>query len=1163
MKYVLVTLKIAMLVLFLSINVLAQRFYPDDPIKHDPDNLSIEKPKFYDLSPIYDLAENTLGGRGEKTLRRAQGVNTLGDVPDSSWFTNRIGIRVMPIDELVRGGNKTDGPDTSGPLTVLGANLDAVTKGLTIRDSRGDLYRLVFDRKGYPNLATGAGMISSKFFHAIGYNTYPATIVSIDFDTLELDPSAETTLFGEKKAPLDQAFINLHKEQIETSADGLSRAAAFSIPAGEIIGPFKFFDTRPDDPNDVFPHENRRELRGLRVFSAWLNHYLCNSLKTRDLFVSEGGSSYVKHYLVDFTTTLGSGYDIYGQISPKDKQSGNEYAFSGDAGHILKTALSLGIWERPWMGIEYPYPELAEIGRFEGDNFNPVRWRPFYPNPAFERMFADDAFWAAKIIAKFSDDAIRAIVKTGQYSDPKAEAYLTDVLIKRRDKIVNYYLRLLNPLDEFKVSDASLEFQNLGEELEIGKVSTYDYQWHTFDNQKGERTPLGGVNYTQEKSLSIPKSTAEYLVVLIRTRSNEARNWKKNVEVFLRNEISWKVAGINREVGMPALDLLGRQTGEQVNNIEFGGTFRNLDPEQQNLIVDWVDRFNSATKRQLKPDELYNQLPLSYRTTCEAVTNALMETSLTDEHGNKLATGLDLIARVQTVHGKIEGAGGDEQFRIYIELKPDALDILEKSREFERGADNTVYHKGYPLNYRLQVSPPSIQISIATDKINADVDVDYRSSKFPNALLNGHLTAANSDVRAGKNHDLHANRWAGFQNWWRGLFGLPLVGTFYDPDQKSEFVIPMEPRKGKGKLEEAVADFLTSWLIEQNPQEAMAYVSDEAIPCMAPQEGIEQLDPVIAPFLILERMKALNQALGKIDKLEDLTVGVRLANPRLQVVDQPFHPQFVLYDIPEDIAIDFQCGRENEPEAEAEQTESGRYGKYFGAVFYLKTPVGDGGKVMLSWAKQDKFWKIVSFRLEESVREAAALPDMRPPVTESVAERVEGDPDFISANISLLEIWLVNHNYDKALNMFASDCNRCVSLYLPEGEEKPANDIQARTRLRTGLERMGSIFKKADRPRDIVEPVEPANPALKVITHEYEDVFTLISIPDHIGRGATCSQRLQVGQKWEEPPTNTYGNYMGTLFKLKLLGDEPAVFLLLWKKEKDNWNVIAYHVISP
>jgi len=147
--------------------------------------------------------------------------------------------------------------------------------------------------------------------------------------------------------------------------------------------------------------------------------------------------------------------------------------------------------------------------------------------------------------------------------------------------------------------------------------------------------------------------------------------------------------------------------------------------------------------------------------------------------------------------------------------------------------------------------------------------------------------------------------------------------------------------------------------------------------------------------------------------------------------------------------------------------------------------------------------------------------------------------------------------------VFGSECNRCVSLYLPEGEEKPATDEQARARLRVGLERMGAIFKAAEQPRDVVEPVEPAHPDVKVITHENEDVFTLISIPDYMGEGADCSQRLQTGHRWGEPDAKVYGNYMGTLFELKLLGDEPAVFFLLWRRAVSDWKVIAYHVLTP
>jgi hypothetical protein len=46
----------------------------------------------------------------------------------------------------------------------------------------------------------------------------------------------------------------------------------------------------------------------------------------------------------------------------------------------------------------------------------------------------------------FSDELIRAAVRAGQYSDPKAEKYLGDVLIKRRDKILALYLPAINPI---------------------------------------------------------------------------------------------------------------------------------------------------------------------------------------------------------------------------------------------------------------------------------------------------------------------------------------------------------------------------------------------------------------------------------------------------------------------------------------------------------------------------------------------------------------------------------------------------------------------------------------------------------------------------------------------------------------------------------------------
>ena len=55
--------------------------------------------------------------------RPARNVNALGEVPNSSWFTNRIGVRDLTFDEMLRGPNRTDGPVP--PMRVTKAQADA------------------------------------------------------------------------------------------------------------------------------------------------------------------------------------------------------------------------------------------------------------------------------------------------------------------------------------------------------------------------------------------------------------------------------------------------------------------------------------------------------------------------------------------------------------------------------------------------------------------------------------------------------------------------------------------------------------------------------------------------------------------------------------------------------------------------------------------------------------------------------------------------------------------------------------------------------------------------------------------------------------------------------------------------------------------------------
>ena len=213
--------------------------------------------------------------------------------------------------------------------------------------------------------------------------------------------------------------------------------------------------------------------------------------------------------------------------------------------------------------------------------------------------------------------------------------------------------------------------------------------------------------------------------------------------------------------------------------------------------------------------------------------------------------------------------------------------------------------------------------------------MDYRSSKFPVALFNGHLTASNSDIRAGGNDAKHNQQWSGMQNWWRNLLGLPWAETIR-LGTGSERVIPAEPRRKGGKPADAVYDFLSGWLVEQKPEEAIAYFAEQSYACVDVQDKATT-DRGVVGFLLLRRMIAANAEIGKLSSLSDAIVGVAVSSERLKVIQQPHHATFVLYDVREDLAEEFKCvNRLDSSQASPKALKSRSFGKYVGAMFTVK-----------------------------------------------------------------------------------------------------------------------------------------------------------------------------------------------------------------------------------
>ena len=128
--------------------------------------------------------------------------------------------------------------------------------------------------------------------------------------------------------------------------------------------------------------------------------------------------------------------------------------------------------------------------------------------------------------------------------------------------------------------------------------------------------------------------------------------------------------------------------------LELGKSYAALRPEQKRLVDDFIRHYNATTGSNLVPEQAYDNARLSIRTTFDAVTHALLNAKMTDAQGKSLGRAIDLVDAVDEVMGEESGVGGDRQFRLYVYLKPNAVDILSRSQEFFRDKDNSRLSQG-------------------------------------------------------------------------------------------------------------------------------------------------------------------------------------------------------------------------------------------------------------------------------------------------------------------------------------------------------------------------------------------------------------------------------------------------------------------------------------
>jgi hypothetical protein len=523
------------------------RFYADDPIWID-DDAALDASKVVKIEDAgsYDFVVNTFSSPGRKENIRALNVNTLDEVPDSSWFTNRIGRTDMSLADLRRGPDRFDSISLEGWVVSAGKGT-GVQPGFRMTAPDGQLFQVEFDPISNPEMATGAEIIGTAFYHAFGYNTVDVYLAELDPECLEISKKATIwdPLVG-KKRPMVRRDVDDVLRRAARQPNGKYRVLASRFADGKPLGNFRYYGTRPDDPNDIVPHEHRRELRGARVFGAWLNHDDSRGVNSLDMLVTRNRIAFVKHYMFDFGSTLGSG-TVYAQRH----RPGNEYMLEWKPGWL--TLATMGLHTRPWMRIDYPRVP-ASIGRFEADAFNAADWKPEYPNPAFANMRADDAFWAARIVAAFTDDRIRAIVEKARYSDPRATDYMVATLAKRRDKVVKEWLPSVNPLIDFSLSPSGeLTFRNAAVDAGIDAPPRgYRVQWARYYNAAGAAATVGEAMVTDLRaqapaSVTSAGAAPEYVEVRLSAVEPARRAWETPVTVhFRRAPNGWALVGVRR-----------------------------------------------------------------------------------------------------------------------------------------------------------------------------------------------------------------------------------------------------------------------------------------------------------------------------------------------------------------------------------------------------------------------------------------------------------------------------------------------------------------------------------------------------------------------------------------------------------------------------------------
>jgi len=526
-----------------------------DPTWVDNDKRSFDKPPEEYFSSFYWDGADQMMVRPFTMFWKvdpageAVNVNAMDEVPNSAWFTNRIGRFPTSLERAAKGQCRGPSLDPNkGPWIVTGAKPNGANPGFPIKASDGRRYMVKFDGVVQGPRATAADVIVSKMYYAAGYETPCNEVVLFDRSVLRIKKGAKKKDSTGKKVPVVEEDLDKVFSKAIRLPDGRYRASVSLFVKGKPIGPFRYEGTRSDDPNDVVKHEERRELRASYVIGAWTNHTDAREQNTLDMFVKTSKArGYIQHNIIDFGDCFGSVWEppLLG------RRIGHSHYLAVD--HVVGDFLTLGMIKRPW--DEARFGKSGRVwGYYAVNNFVPDEWRPGYPNPAMLRMSERDAAWMARIMARMTPAHIKAMIAEGKVRDRALVAELTRIVLGRRMKVLGRYLSKLSALTDPVVKNGVMCLEDLAVSSGVVARKFRRYGSHAWATTQLEpvKAPLTKEAGRNQVCVSLPAvdgasgQNPRYLVVDVLGASGSQAAAPARVHLYHLGGDSYKVVGLER-----------------------------------------------------------------------------------------------------------------------------------------------------------------------------------------------------------------------------------------------------------------------------------------------------------------------------------------------------------------------------------------------------------------------------------------------------------------------------------------------------------------------------------------------------------------------------------------------------------------------------------------